>query len=106
MEELQKRIKEFTEKHGLKSPGEHHVLDLLSELGELAKEILKSTNYGRDAPEYDEDIGEELGDVTYSLITLANYYGVNLEKELLDVLEKYERRMRKGSAGSEMLGVE
>jgi NTP pyrophosphatase (non-canonical NTP hydrolase) len=76
-------------------------LDLLSELGEVAKEILKSTNYGSRGPEYREEIKEELGDAFYSLINLANHYSVDLEEALALVLQKYEKRLSKGSAGSE-----
>ena len=41
------------------------------------------------------------GDVLYSLITVANYFNVDLEQALEMVIEKYEKRLKKGSAGSE-----
>ncbi len=82
-------------------PPEHRVLDTLSELGEVAKEILKMSDYGRKPLEYREQLKTELGDLLYSLITIANSFGVDLEEALELVLKKYETRLKKGSAGSE-----
>jgi len=43
----------------------------------------------------------ELGDVLYSLITVANTFNIDLEDALLQVLEKYKKRLENGSLGSE-----
>jgi len=37
----------------------------------------------------------------FSLITIANTFDIDLEDALGQVLEKYEKRLKKGSAGSE-----
>lgn len=101
MKHLQSKIQQFTKDHGLESPVEHRLLDTMSELGEVAKEILKMTDYGRKPLEKNEDLKSELGDVLYSLITVANSVEVDLEEALEEVLAKYEKRLEKGSAGSE-----
>jgi NTP pyrophosphatase (non-canonical NTP hydrolase) len=101
MRKIQERIKKFCEENDMESPAEHRVLDTMSELGEVAKEILKMSNYGRKPIEYREEIKSELGDVLYSLITIANTFDIDLEEALLQVLGKYEKRIKKGSAGSE-----
>jgi NTP pyrophosphatase (non-canonical NTP hydrolase) len=101
MKEIQQKIKEFCKKHNLESPPEHRVLDMMSELGEVAKEVLKMSDYGRKSMEFREEIKSELGDVLYSLITIANSFDVDLEEALEMVLGKYEKRLKKGSAGSE-----
>ena len=101
MRELQLKIKEFCKEHNLESPIEHRVLDTMSELGEVAKEILKMSDYGRKPVEYKEELKLELGDVLYSLITIANTLDIDLEDALNIVLEKYKKRLIKGSAGSE-----
>ena len=88
MKEIQKRIKQFCEKNDMQSPPEHRILDTMSELGEVAKEMLKMTNYGRKALEYREEMKSELGDVMYSLITLANTFDIALDDALNQVLEK------------------
>lgn len=100
MKELQQKIKEFCKKHNLESSPEHRVLDTMAELGEVAKEILKMSDYGRKKPEYRDELKSELGDLLYSLITIANSFDIDLEEVLNLVLEKYERRLKKGSAGS------
>jgi len=101
MREIQERIKKFCKENNMESPAEHRVLDTMSELGEVAKEILKMSNYGRKPIEYRDELKSELGDVLYSLITIANTFDIDLEDALHQVLEKYEKRLKKGSAGSE-----
>jgi NTP pyrophosphatase (non-canonical NTP hydrolase) len=101
MREIQERIKNFCKENNMNSPVEHRVLDTMSELGEVAKEILKMSNYGKKPIEYREELKTELGDVLYSLITIANTFNIDLEEALHQVLEKYEKRLIKGSAGSE-----
>lgn len=101
MKELQEKIKKFCKEHNLESPAEHRVLDAISELGEVAKEILKMSDYGRKPLKYREELKSELGDLLYSIITIANLFDIDLEDALNIVLEKYEKRLKKGSAGSE-----
>lgn len=101
MKEIQKRIKDFCEANNLESPPEHRLLDTMSELGEVAKEILKMTDYGRKPMAFREEVKSELGDVLYSLITVANSFDVDLEEAVEIVLKKYEQRLEKGGSGSE-----
>lgn len=101
MKKMQQRVKEFCEKNNLESSPEYRVLDTMSELGEVAKEILKMSNYGRKPIKYKDEIKYELGDLMYSLITIANSFDIDLEDALKIALEKYEKRLKKGSAGSE-----
>ncbi|MBW2978329.1 MazG-like family protein [Candidatus Woesearchaeota archaeon] len=102
MLEIQKRIKEFVEANNLKAKPEFRMLDIVSETGEVAKEILKMTDYGRKEEEYNDKIEGEVGDLLFSLMCLANNYGIDVEKATSSVLEKYEKRLKKGSAGSEV----
>jgi NTP pyrophosphatase (non-canonical NTP hydrolase) len=101
MKELQDKINKFCKEYNLESPAEHRVLDTMSELGEVAKEILKMSDYGRKPIKYREEIKSELGDLLYSVITIANSFDVDLEEVLNITLEKYKKRLSKGSAGSE-----
>ncbi len=101
MKKIQAKIKSFCVENNLESPPEHRVLDTMSELGEVAKEILKMSNYGREPLQYRPELKAELGDVLYSLITIANSFEIDLEEALEQVVEKYEKRLQKGSAGSE-----
>lgn len=101
MKELQEKIKKFCEENNMNSPTEHRALDVMFELGEVAKEILKMSDYGRGPVKLKEEIKLELGDVFYSLITLANNLNIDLEEALRIAIKKYENRLKNGSAGSE-----
>lgn len=101
MNEIQQKIKVFCKENDMQSPVEHRVLDVMSELGEVAKEILKMSEYGKNPVEYKQELETELGDVLFSLITVANTFDINLEDALSQALDKYEKRLKKGSAGSE-----
>lgn len=100
MKQIQKQIKEFCKEHNLDASVENRMLDLVSEIGEASKEILKATNYGKKKAKFDGKIEEELGDAFFSLVVLANELDVDLENSLNKALKKYEKRLEKGSAGS------
>ncbi|KKT80855.1 MAG: hypothetical protein A2925_03040 [Candidatus Yanofskybacteria bacterium RIFCSPLOWO2_01_FULL_44_22] len=101
IQELQKRIKEFSKEHNLDSAPEYKILDAISELGEVAKEMLKMTDYGKKRAEFKDEMKSELGDLLYSVVTIANSLNVDLEEVIDKVLAKYEKRLEKGGAGSE-----
>ena len=103
--EIQARVVTFVEKHQIEASPEMRLLDLISEVGELSKEILKANNYGKEAFELSSDQQatwtEELGDAFFSLICLANSTQVDLDDALHQVLNKYALRLQvKGDAGS------
>lgn len=82
-------------------PPEYKILDTISELGEVAKEMLKMTDYGKTKVVFKEEMKSELGDLLYSVVTIANSLNVDLEESVEGVLIKYEKRLRKGGVGSE-----
>lgn len=90
--DLQRRVAEFVEKRDLEAPVQARALDLISEVGELAKEVLKGTGYGRGEFDTTRDWEDELGDVFFSLVCLANSTGVDLEAGLNGSLNKYRER--------------
>lgn len=100
--EIQRRIKKFTKEKNLNTSPDVRIIDLVSEVGEMAKEVLKATEYGKKDFIVNEDWEGEMGDVLFSLICLANSTGINLEESLCKTLEKYEKRFNnKGNIGSE-----
>lgn len=101
MKELQEKIRIFCKQNKMENAPEYCLIDLVSEIGEASKEILKMTDYGKSPIKYREEIIGELGDVSYSLITLANSLDVDLEEASDLVLTKYQKRLTKGSASSE-----
>lgn len=88
----QTRAAKFAQKRNLShSPGVN-ALDLLSELGKVAKEMLLATNYVQTPPQFRENLVSELGDALYSLCSLATSVGVDLDETLTQTLQKYEQR--------------
>ena len=98
---FQQRVGDFVDAHDLRTGAEARLLDLLAELGELAKEALKTTGYGRRPFVPDERWDDELGDVFFSLVCLANSTAVDLDQALDRALAKYRQRLgERGDAGS------
>lgn len=99
--DAQRAVAEFVREHGLEAPVQARLLDLVSEVGELAKETLEGTGYGR-APFHPPGGWEgELGDALFALACLANSTGVDLGAALNQALEKYSERLAlEGDAGS------
>jgi NTP pyrophosphatase (non-canonical NTP hydrolase) len=66
---------------------------LAEEVGELGREL--NFQFG-DKPRTDKDAGgsvtDELGDVLFIVVLLANYLGIDLVTALSSTLEKYEKR--------------
>lgn len=101
--ELQKRVKQFVEENKLEAKAEFRLLDIVSELGEVAKGLLEATEYGKlekNMKLNKRGIEEELGDLMFSVMCLANTYNIDLEQALNKVLEKYKRRIAKNSSPS------
>ena len=102
MRDLQVKIQQFCEKNKLALTPEYRALDLVSEIGEVAKEILQQTNYGQTKNiAKTNELTLEIGDVFYSLIVLANSLDIDLETALKSAMEKYQNRATRGSIGSE-----
>lgn len=98
---IQKEIENFTKDKKLNSNVGVRLIDLASEVGELAKEVLKGTEYGKKAFEPTENWKSEIGDVFFSLICIANETHTDLGECLKHVLDKYEKRFSiKGSLDS------
>lgn len=101
MKDIQEKVNNIIKKYDLESSTEIRFIDLVSELGELGKEILKGNDYGKKIFYNTENLESEFGDVFFSLICIANSLNMDLEKALDSVLKKYEERFsNKGNIGS------
>ena len=89
----QHQVAAFMCRHELEHSATTHMLDLVSEVGELAKELLLATDYGREPLKSSGAILEELGDTLYSLLAVAETCGLNAGDALGLALEKYEIRL-------------
>ena len=101
---MQKKVSEFNKNkncHNVQMPISARLLDIQSELGELCKEYLKCTKYGTMPFNKTEDFELEFGDTLYSVLSLADETGIDSEKALNLVIEKYKSRIEKnGTMGS------
>ena len=99
---MQHQIRQFINTHGLNCGPESRFIDLASEVGELGKEILKATAYGRKPFTPGPGCQEEMGDCLFSLLALCCETGIDAAEALEGALDKYRARLRRrGDAGSE-----
>lgn len=96
----QARVAEFVATHDLESPPAYRLLDTVSELGEVAKAVCTSTEYGSDPPSVDVP-EDELGDALFAMLALCEALDVDAGEALETSLSKYEARLAEsGQAGS------
>jgi len=101
MEEIQELVTKLEKEYNLETTSEIRVLDLVSEVGELSKEILKGNDYGKKQYEKTPNLENEIGDIMFSLICIANGMNIDLKQALNNVIEKYEKRFgENGHIGS------
>lgn len=104
---MQRIVEEYMKRYGLTSHEEIRYIDLVSEVGELGKEILKSSDYGsKSLTAGPQEVGHnakmEMGDCLFSLLALCCGMGIDAREALEAALAKYERRYLTGSRiGSE-----
>ena len=89
----QERAVTFARQYNLLHTPATHALDLTSEVGEVAKEILEATEYGRRAPQFGTNLSMELGDALYSLLVLSEVCGVDAREALEQSLAKMRNRL-------------
>lgn len=93
---MQKTVKDFNDNksvHTRPMPVSARIMDINSEMGELAKEYLKATNYGTKDFELTDDFVMEYGDVLYSMLSLANELNIDANHSLDMILDKYQKRI-------------
>jgi len=66
---------------------------IVEEVGELAREINNLEGYKtRKTTETKSSLSEELGDLIFSIVCVANYYKIDLEDIFKKTVEKYTKR--------------
>jgi NTP pyrophosphatase (non-canonical NTP hydrolase) len=95
-------VRTFLRKHGLAHPPSAHALDLVSEVGEVAKALLEASAYGHAPLQPTPALADELGDAFFSLLALAESLDIDLDAALHAALAKYTARLvAHGHAGSQ-----
>ena len=93
LKEYQKIIEEWILDHGGYWSPLSMISAIMEELGELAKEINHLEGYKpKKSVNATSSIGEELADVIFAIICVANYYKIDINKELTLTIEKYTKR--------------
>ncbi|MCL2397125.1 MAG: hypothetical protein FWC93_03575 [Defluviitaleaceae bacterium] len=101
MNNYQKLAAEMAKKYGLSRDAMIRYADLVSEVGEVGKELLVGGDYGDKKIQPTESLARELGDVVFSLVSLANCLNLDLEECFAAAAEKYEIRFsQSGRIGS------
>lgn len=95
----QQKVAQFIQENEMEAPPAYRLLDLVSELGEVAKDAAESTDYG-DCPN-DLDINsDEIGDVLFSLLALADTVEIDAGNALDEALAKYDDRITESDTAS------
>lgn len=98
--DAQSRVATFVSTNDLDAPAAYRLLDAVSELGEVAKAVCTSTEYGAD-PDAVAVPEDELGDALFALLALCEELDVDAEAALETALAKYEDRLAEtGETGS------
>jgi len=96
----QRQVASFVAAHNMEAPPAYRLLDVVSELGEVAKDATESSSYGTEPGAIDVDT-DEIGDVLFSLLALADSLDVDAGEALDEALAKYESRLDEtGDPGS------
>ena len=90
--DAQQRVATFVENHEMDAPVVYRLLDVVSELGEVAKDATESTDYGAHPEDVDLS-ADEFGDALFALLALGDAADIDAEQALDGALEKYEGRI-------------
>ncbi len=96
----QEKVVSFISQHEIEISPEYRLLDLVSELGEVSKDAVKSTEYGEN-PDDLTISADEIGDVLFALLALATALDIDASDALDEALDKYDNRLQEaGTLGS------
>jgi len=89
---LQEDVSAYDRKYGWEDdPESQIVLHMTEELGEISRQVLRLEGYKKE--EYSKkNLSEEIIDLLYLTVKLANTAGIDLEKEWTASFERYEKK--------------
>ena len=93
LNQIQKKVEDWIQTHGGYWPPLSMLASITEEVGELAREINHLEGYKPKKPQKGKGlIGEELADILFSIVCVANHYQIDLDEKFKNVLEKYKKR--------------
>ncbi|MFX1571352.1 MAG: nucleotide pyrophosphohydrolase [Promethearchaeota archaeon] len=91
--EIQNSVDQWIRQYGGYWSPSSMICAIMEELGEVAREVNSLEGYKpKKSNQLNSNLGEELADLLFSIICIANYYKVDLGKELNKVINKYSKR--------------
>ncbi|MBV9864919.1 MAG: hypothetical protein JO316_06185 [Abitibacteriaceae bacterium] len=88
-------LREFIAQHNLETQPAFSLLDVVSELGDVAKVLLKSTDYGQRPTDTDStQMREAIGDLMFAVAYLSTLYDVDPEAALWESVRKFESKLQ------------
>jgi NTP pyrophosphatase (non-canonical NTP hydrolase) len=97
-EEIRLRYQEKNAKDGKDTWGvRDYAMGFVGDVGDLQKLVMAKENL-RDIADVDEKLAHELADCLWSILVLANYYGLDLEKEFKQTMETINQRISGANA--------
>lgn len=91
--EIQNLVDHWIREHGGYWSPLSMICAIMEELGEVAREINSLEGYKpKKSNKLNSNVGEELADLLFSIICIANHYKVDLGKELNKIIDKYSKR--------------
>jgi NTP pyrophosphatase (non-canonical NTP hydrolase) len=89
---VQEEVAEYDKKYGWTNDKESQiVLHMNEELGEISRCILRLEGYKKE-PYVKKELAEEIIDLLYLTVKLANKSGIDLDKEWLASFVRYEKK--------------
>lgn len=93
LQDIQRIVHNWINNHGGYWPPLAMLSAVIEEVGELAKEINHLEGYKPKKNKIEKiKVGEELADILYAIVCIANYYKIDLSIELDKVINKYSVR--------------
>jgi NTP pyrophosphatase (non-canonical NTP hydrolase) len=97
--DAQQEVASYVQQHDIEAPPAYRLLDVVSELGEVAKDAAESTDYGNTPADLNIS-SDEIGDVLFSLLALAEAAEIDAGEALDEALAKYDERITDSGTAS------
>ena len=92
-DEIQSQINDWIHNHGDYWSPLSMLSAVMEELGELAREINHQEGFKpKKLQQSESKLEEELGDLQFSIVCIANYYKIDLVDVLMKTMKKYFKR--------------
>ncbi|HSX06873.1 MAG TPA: nucleotide pyrophosphohydrolase [Candidatus Saccharimonadia bacterium] len=97
-EVIRLKYQELNAKHGKAAWGiRDYAMGFMGDMGQLQKLIMAKENL-RDMPDVDAKLAHELADCLWSVLVIANYYGLDLESEFVATMARIADRIAGANA--------